>query len=149
MTELNFIAVAVIAIAACLIIGIRIYSNSKNGVTYTMDQFIDEFGENIIEALKDVIIILKVNMDMYDTKEEYETAVIALTIESLKDNAADFGMSKDIINLFDTEALTSMIHDVFIKNKFDVMSVLDAATIVANAAIIDKEVVEVIGAEAQ
>ena len=149
MTNLNFIAAGIILVAVVAILGIRIYKNSKNGVTYNLDQFVDEFGENIIEMLKDIISILKVNMDMYETQEDYETAVISLTIESLKDNAEDFGMPRDIVNLFDTEALTNVVKNIFFENKLDILSVLDAATIIANAAIIDKEVVEVIGSEAE
>ena len=44
--------------------------------------------------------------------------------------------------------IAKVIKDIFIDNRCDIMSVLDAATIMANAAIMDKEVVEVIGTEA-
>ena len=148
MTNLNFIAAGIIIIAVTAIIGIRIYKNSKNGISYNLDQFVDEFGDNIIEMLKDIISILKVNMDMYETQDDYEMAVISMTIESMKENAEDFGMPKNIANLFDTEALAKVIKDIFIDNRCDIMSVLDAATIMANTAIMDKEVVEVIGTEA-
>lgn len=148
MTNLNFIAAGIIIVAVVAILGIRIYKNSKNGKTYNLDQFVDEFGDNIIEVLKDIITIMKVNMNMYETQDEYEMAVISLTIDSLKENAEDFGMPKNVVNLFDTESLAKVIKDIFIDNRCDVMSVLDAATIMANAAIIDKEVVEVIGTEA-
>ena len=148
MTNLNFIAAGVIIVAVVAILGIRIYKNSKNGTTYTMDQFIDEFGDNIIEVLKDIISIMKVNMDMYETQEDYEMAVISLTIDSLKDNAEDFGMPGDVVNLFDTESLAKIIKNIFIDNRCDIMSVLDTATIMTNASIIDKEVVEVVGTEA-
>lgn len=149
MTNLNFIAAGIIIVAAAVIIGIRIYKNNKSGVTYNLDQFVDEFGDNIIEMLKDIISILKVNMDMYEDQDDYEMAVISMTIESLKENAEEFGMPSNVVNLFDTESLAKVIKDIFIDNRCDIMSVLDAATIMANAAIMDKEVIEVIGSEAQ
>ena len=64
------------------------------------------------------------------------------------DNAEDFGMPGDVVNLFDTESLAKIIKNIFIDNRCDIMSVLDTATIMTNASIIDKEVVEVVGTEA-
>ena len=145
MTELNFIAGIVIIIACAAIIGIRIYKNG-NRPTSIYD-FIDMYGDNIIEILKDVIDILKVDMDNYTSKEEYEEEVIYTTITAIKENANELGMSQDIVNLFDTESLTKIIHTVFIENKFDIISVLGKDTINAHNNIIDQEIVEIVNVE--
>ena len=144
MTNLNFLAGLVILIICGIILAIRLYGNHKDGAKLTMDDFIDLYGDNIIEVLKDVIDILKISMNSYSSQEEYESVVIATTINALKENSVKFGVPSDIVDLFDTDVLTRIIVTVFNKNKCEAMSVLDSKTIKENANIIDNEVFEVL-----
>ena len=84
MTPMNMIAVGVIFVFAAAIIGIRLYKNRNE--KFDMDTFIDTYGDNIIEALQDAILILKINMDEFDSRDEYEKAIIRTTINSLKES---------------------------------------------------------------
>lgn len=146
MTSMNIIAGIIIIVLGAIIIGIRVYQSSKkNGnKTITMDEFIDSYGDNIVDLLKDTIIVLKIAMSDYETKEEYEEAIISTTIDALKENSVEFGVPEEIVNLLDTEALTSIIQNILNNKKPDCFSVLDSETIVENEKILDKEVVEVL-----
>ena len=148
MTNLNFIAGIVIVVICGIILAIRLFMNHKNGSKITMNDFIELYGNNIINVLKDVIDILKIDMSSYTTKEEYETVIIESTINILKENSIEFGIPEDIVTLFDTEALTKIITNIFSDNKCDILSILAISTIEANKDIIDEKVVESLTIEA-
>lgn len=148
MTNLNFLAGFIIILFGAIILAIRIVSINRRGGKFTMEEFIDIYGDNIIDVLKDVIEVLQITMASYQTKEEYESMVISVTIDALKENSVKFGVPAEIVEMFDTEALTSIIMTVYNKSKCEVMSVLSPETIQINEAIIDKEVVDVVGSEA-
>ena len=135
MTPMNMIAVGVIFVFAAAIIGIRLYKNRNE--KFDMDTFIDTYGDNIIEALQDAILILKINMDEFDSMDEYEKAIIRTTINSLKESASRFGIPDNMIKLIDTESLTSIIADCFNQNKFDCLGILSTSTMEAHEEIID------------
>ena len=144
MTNLNIYAGLIIIAICALIIGIRVYKNRDNSKAMTIDSFIDTYGDQIIKILQDVIMVLKVSMENYDSQEEYESAIISTSIDVLKENSVEFGVPVEIVNLLDTESLTKIIQKVMNENKPDAFSVLDVKTIDENKAIIDKEVVEVL-----
>ena len=146
MTDLNFIAGIAVIVICTIIIGIRIFKNESKPTS--IQDFIDMYGDNIISVLKDIISILKIDMDNYVTKEEYEEEVIKIAINAIKENANELGMSQDIVNLFDTDSLTKVIRNIFIENKCDIMSILGKETISNYTNIIDQEVVEVVAIEA-
>ena len=145
MTNLNFLAGIIIVILFCVILAIRLVSINRRGGKITMEEFIDIYGDNIIKALKDVIEVLRINMEDYETQEEYEAAIVATTIDALKENSVEFGVPAEIVSLFDTDALTSIIITVFNQNKCDAMSILGSKTITDNALIMDSEVLGVVG----
>lgn len=144
MTEFNIIGGSIIAVLCIIIIGIRVYKNVKKKGSISIDEFMEEYGDQIIGALQDIILVLKVDMKDYETKEEYENEIIHLTIDSLKENSINFGIPEDIVNLIDTDSLTNIIRTVLNNNKPDAFSVLDAKTIEENQKILDSEVVEVL-----
>ena len=127
MTNLNFIAAIIIIIACAAILGIKIYKSGDRPVT--IQDFIDTYGDNIINILKDIIDILTVDMGEFETKEDYEEAVIKLAITAIKENSTELGIPSNVVNLFDTDSLASAIRTIFIENKCNIMSILDVKVI--------------------
>lgn len=146
MTNLNIYAGLIIIVFCAIILGIRVYKNRNKSEKMTIDTFIDTYGDQIIKILQDVIMVLKVSMDDYNSQEEYETAIISTSINVMKENSVEFGIPIEIVDLLDTDSLTKIIQKVMSENKPDAFSVLDSETITENKRILDANVVEVLGA---
>ena len=146
MTNLNIYAGLIIIIFCAIILGIKVYKNRNKSEKMTIDTFIDTYGDQIIKILQDVIMVLKVSMDDYNSQEEYETAIISTSINVMKENSVEFGIPAEIVDLLDTDSLTKIIQKVMSENKPDAFSVLDSETITENKRILDENVVEVLGA---
>lgn len=146
MTNLNIYAGLIIIVFAAIILGIRVYKNRDKSEPMTMDTFIDTYGDQIIKVLQDVITVLKVSMEDYESQEEYESAIISTSINVMKENSVEFGIPAEIVDLLDTDSLTKIIQKIMNENKPDAFSVLDSVTIAENKKIIDENVVEVLGA---
>lgn len=146
MTNLNIYAGLIIIIFCAIILGIKVYKNRNRSEKMTIDTFIDTYGDQIIKVLQDVIMVLKVSMDDYNSQEEYETAIISTSINVMKENSVEFGIPAEIVDLLDTDSLTKIIQKVMSENKPDAFSVLDSETITENKKILDENVVEVLGA---
>lgn len=146
MTNLNIYAGLIIIVFCAIILGIRVYKNRNKSEKMTIDTFIDTYGDQIIKVLQDVIMVLKVSMDDYNSQEEYETAIISTSINVMKENSVEFGIPIEIVDLLDTDSLTKIIQKVMNENKPDAFSVLDSETITENKRILDENVVEVLGA---
>ena len=142
MTNYSIIAGIIIVVICAIIIGIRVYRNRKTIVD--MDSFIDLYGDNIIAILQDVIKVLKIDMASYATKEEYETALINATINALKENSVELGIPTEVVDLIDTDSLTTIIQKILDSRKVEAFSVLDSETIKKNETLLDKEVVYVL-----
>ena len=142
MTNYSIIAGIIIVVICAVIIGIRVYRNRKTIVD--MDSFIDLYGDNIIAILQDVIKVLKIDMASYATKEEYETALINATINALKENSVELGIPTEVVDLIDTDSLTTIIQKILNSHKVEAYSVLDSETIKKNESLLDKEVVYVL-----
>ena len=144
----NIIAVCVIALAIAGIIAIRIYTMKKNNEEITIESFMNEYSDNIIAILKDFIKIMQVDINNYETKEEYNEALVGLCVESIKDNSTAFGIDHRIVNLFDTCAIVDCVCKILESNKIECFSVLKSNEIVNNEKYFDEEVVVVL-AEAE
>ena len=142
MTNYSIIAGIIIVVICAVIIGIRVYRNRKTIVD--MDSFIDLYGDNIIAILQDVIKVLKIDMASYATKEEYETGLINATINALKENSVELGIPTEVVDLIDTDSLTTIIQKILNSRKVEAFSVLDSETIKKNETLLDKEVVYVL-----
>ena len=142
MTNYSIIAGIIIVVICAVIIGIRVYRNRKTIVD--MDSSIDLYGDNIIAILQDVIKVLKIDMASYATKEEYETALINATINALKENSVELGIPTEVVDLIDTDSLTTIIQKILNSRKVEAFSVLDSETIKKNESLLDKEVVYVL-----
>lgn len=135
MTSLNFIAGIIIIVFAGAIIGINLYKN-RDKVT-DIDSFVDTYGDDIITALQNAIKILKINMDQFDSRENYEYAIVNTTLNNLKESAINFGIDQKLVNLIDVDALSEIITSCFNDNKCRCFTVLDNTTIDKYKDIID------------
>lgn len=141
----TYVGAAVVVVAVAIIIGIRIYKSHKAGQKINFDTFIDMYGDQIINVLKDVIVLLQIDINKFASKEEYEKAIISTTIEKLKENAEELGIDPQIIGLFDTKALTEIVYSVFNGNIVKVFSVLSSDTIKENSKMYEDKVVIALG----
>lgn len=146
MTNLNIYAGLIIIVFCAIILGIKVYKNRNKSEKMTIDTFIDSYGDQIIKVLQDVIMVLKVSMEDYESQEEYESAIITTSINVIKENSVEFGIPAEIVDLLDTDSLTKIIQKIMNENKPDAFSVLDSETITENKRILDENVVEVLGA---
>ncbi len=142
----NIIAVAILAVAVVCIIGVRIYTMKKNGSKFTAEDFIDMYAPNIIKVLQDVIEILEVQESRFPDKASYEKEIIHLTIEKIKENATELGISSQLIDITDTEALSEVIYDLLTSNSVEIFSVLKPEVITQNKRLYEEEVVTALGA---
>lgn len=138
MTSMNFIAVSICVVFFVVIVGIRLYKNRNTEIN--LDDFVDMYGDNIIQALQDAILILMIEMGNFETREEYEKAIINETIVALKKSASRFGIPDSVISLIDTDSLTRIIADCFNSNKFDCLSALNQNVLEIHKNIVDPEV---------
>lgn len=141
MTLFNIIATCVILVSIAIIIGIRIYKLRKDNKTITIETFIDLYGDQIIAALKDVILILQIRVEAFNTKEEYEREIISTTIDKIKENYTEMNIDMSLINLLDTDALTEIVYSVFNGNLINIFSVLAPEDISQKPEIFEDEVV--------
>ena len=123
MDHLGLIAGIVIVAAVAVIIGIKYYKQKKStGVAISFDEFIDVYGQQIVHVLIDVIQLLKLDKGDYEDKSEYEYTVISVAINKLKENSTELGIDKDIIEMVDTEALTSIVQKVLHNELLDIFN---------------------------
>lgn len=142
MTPLNIIAACLVLVAVVLIIVLKIYSNKKNNnEKITFDSFINLYSDQIIKVLQDFIKILQVDIDRFETKDQYIEEVVGLSVESIKENATMSGIDQNLVNLLSTESIVSIVHKVLTSNEVEVFSVLEPSDIVNNEKLYDAEVV--------
>lgn len=141
----TYIGAAIVVVAVIAIIGIRLYKSHKSGKEVTFDEFIDMYGDQIIAVLKDVIVLLQINIDQFESREDYEKAIISTTIDKLKENAGELGIDTQILGLFDTKALTEIVYSVFSGNIVNIFSVLSGDAISQNSNMYEDEVVVALG----
>lgn len=137
----NIIAVGILVVAAIALIGIRVYKSSKEqNKPITFDDFIKIYGDQIIKILQDTIVILQININEFPNREEYEKAIISITITKLTDNAKEFGIDPNIVKLFDADALTDVVYTVLHKNPVEIFSCLTPKQVDENKELYEDEV---------
>lgn len=142
---ISIIGIIVFLLAVGIVGGIKIYQvYKKNDKKFNLKEFIDTYGDQIIAVLKDVVTFLKTSENEYSSKEEYEKAIIELTIEQVKQNYKEMGIDLKILTLIESETLATIVYDILHGNAIDIFSVLDAEYIVEHKKLYDKEVVNTI-----
>ena len=142
---ISIIGIIVFILAVGIIGGIKIYQiYKKNGKKFNLKEFIDTYGDQIIAVLKDIVTFLKTSENEYSSKEEYEKAIIELTIEQIKQNYKEMGIDVSVLSLIDSNTLSTIIYDILHGNAIDIFSVLDANYIAEHKSLYDEEVVNAV-----
>lgn len=142
--DTNAIIAIIVVILGAAIIAIRVVQSKKK--YKNLEEFIDDHGDAIIKILKDAIVSLKTKMSDYGSREEYETALIEVSVRYFKELASQLGVPSELIDALSDEKIAQLIYNFFNKNKVDAFTVLDSVEISKNREIIDEEVVGVLGA---
>lgn len=145
MEYINIICVSVLALAIGIIAGIKLYKVYRNK-KFNINEFIDLYGDKIIDVMKSIVKVLKTSQSEYSTREEYEKAIIELTIEELKQNYKNLGINPDLLILIDSKTLSNMIYDLLHKHSIDIFSVLTAYDITENKNLYDDNVIAAVWA---
>lgn len=142
---ISIIGIIVFILAVGIVGGIKIYQiYKKNGKKFNLKEFIDTYGDQIIAVLKDIVTFLKTSENEYSSKEEYEKAIIELTIEQIKQNYKEMGIDVSVLSLIDSNTLSTIIYDILHGNAIDIFSVLDANYIAEHKSLYDEEVVNAV-----
>lgn len=111
----SIIASVIFIVAMAAIVGLVVYKTNRKNKEFTFEEFIDMYYDNFISILQDVVYILLINVDNFNSKEEYEKTIISTTIEKIYENCTEFGIDSTLLNLFDrsavTDALYGILHD--------------------------------------
>lgn len=142
--DTNAIIAIIVVILGAVIIAIRVVQSKKK--YKNLEEFIDDHGDAIIKILKDAIVSLKTKMSDYGSREEYETALIEVSVRYFKELASQLGVPSELIDALSDEKIAQLIYKFFNKNKVDAFTVLDSVEISKNREIIDEKVVDILGA---
>lgn len=113
MDHLGLIAGLLMVVIVAVIIGFNAYKHKKNtGETVSFDEFIDEYGQQIVSVLVDVMQLLKLDNGDYEDRDEYEYTVISMTIDKLKENSVELGIDSNVISMINTDGLTNIVQKV-------------------------------------
>lgn len=141
----NIIATIIFILAICGIIALVVYKLRKdnNNEKVTVESFLDLYHTNLFNVLQDVVSLLSINIDDFETKEEYERTIISTTIEKLEENCDEFGISSALLKLVDREVLTNILYDILYTNKVQIFfSTLPEKIIKSKPELYDNEVIE-------
>ena len=142
---ISIIGIIVFILAVSIVGGIKIYQIYKrSGKKFNLKEFIDTYGDQIIAVLKDIVSFLKTSENEYSSKEEYEKAIIELTIEQIKQNYKEMGIDISVLSLIDSNTLTTIVYDILHGNAIDIFSVLDPNYITEHKSLYDEDVVNAI-----
>lgn len=140
----NVFAVVIFIVAMAGIIGLTAYKMYKKNNGITLEAFLDEYYEHIINVLQDVVSILLVNVEDYPDKESYEKDIIRLTIEKLDENCEEFGIDVGMLKLVNKDALAEGIHRILTTENVTVFtSTVPKEIMEENKELYDKNVLEI------
>lgn len=139
----NVVGAVILVLAIAVILVIRLYTSYKDGKRFSLNEFIDLYGDEIVKVLKDSIRILSLKIDNYSSKEEYEKAIIETTVEYIKSNYmtldVDIGILADII---DSGDIADFVYSVLQKNYKEAFSELSKDIIEGHSELYNKKVLE-------
>ena len=131
---------------ACLIILLGIVlvvvTYNKRGQTMDLNHFISEYGDYLLKCLKQAVDILEVRMTNFNSMAEYYAAIIEQALDIIGDTIESIGLKANILNTFDTEALSITLGKLLENHKLDIFSTVDPYNIAANTALFDDEVIQ-------
>lgn len=135
MTIENIIASCIFITVIAAIVGLTVYKMKKQYKDFTIEQFIDYYYDNIINALQSVVLLLQINIDEFEDKESYDKVIIATTLTKLKENASEFGIDTKLLNILNIDTLTEAIYGLFCEEEATVFSVIGSEKMNASPAL--------------
>ena len=141
----NIIAVIIFIIATAGLIALVVYKLRKenNNEKVTVEDFLGLYHTNLFNVLQDVVSLLSLNIDDFETKEDYERAIISTTITKLEENCDEFGINSALFKLVDREVLTNILYNILYTNKVQIFfSTLPEKIIKSKPELYDNEVIE-------
>lgn len=134
----NLIAVGVLILAVGLVIGIKLYKSHKENKNISLDDFINLYGDKIIEVLKDSIKLLTITPEKFETKEEYEKAIIKDAVEYIKTNYGELNIDISLLGIIiDNDTLTNIVYQILHNNYKEAFSILGENVILHNIKLYD------------
>ena len=141
----NYIAALVLLLCVIICIAVIVYKRKKNNQDVSLDAFLSMYQQNLINVLQDVVELLMVNIDSFETKEEYERAIISTTITKLEENCEEFGINPVFFKLINKDMLSDILYSLLYTNKLSIfLNSLSKETAEAAPALFDKEVVDAV-----
>lgn len=132
----NIIAVGILVVGIAMILGIRLYKYKKDGKTF--DEFVNIYGDRIIEVLKDSIRILTIKPENYSTRDEFEKAIIENSLEYIKTNYQSLDIDIEWLGyLIDNDMMTDILYNFLHANYKEAFSILSDEIIKNNSNLID------------
>ena len=139
----NIIAAMIFIIAIAGLIALVVYKMRKDNNKVTIEDFLDIYRINLFNVIQDVVNLLSINVEEFETKEEYERTIISVTISKLEENCDEFGISSALFKLIDKDVLTNALYDILYTNKVQIFfSTLPEKIIKIKPELYDKEVIE-------
>ena len=102
----------ILLFAVACIIALTITRKRRANNEYTINDFIDENYNKLVNVLVSVVNLLMVNVNDYPDKESYERDIIRLTIEKLYTNCDEFGIESALIKMVNKDALANTLYDL-------------------------------------
>lgn len=139
----NIVAVIIFIIAIAGVIALVVYKMRKGNNEVSIESFLDIYYQNLFGVIQDVVYLLSINVEDFETKEEYERVIISTTIAKLEENCEEFGISSALFKLVDKEVLTNVLYDILYTNKVQIFfSTLTEKIIKSKPELYDDEVIE-------
>lgn len=140
----NVFAVIIFVAAIAGLIALVVYKMRKTtNQEVTIEGFLDIYYQNLFGVIQDVVSLLSINVEDFETKEEYERTIISTTIAKLEENCDEFGISAALFRLVDRQVLTDVLYDILYTNKVQIFfSSLTEKVVKAKPELYDKEVIE-------
>lgn len=139
----NIVAVIIFIIAIAGVIALVVYKMRKGNNEVSIESFLDIYYQNLFGVIQDVVYLLSINVEDFETKEEYERVIISTTIAKLEENCGEFGISSAMFKLVDKEVLTNVLYDILYTNKVQIFfSTLTEKIIKSKPELYDDEVIE-------
>ena len=139
----NIVAVIIFIIAIAGVIALVVYKMRKGNNEVSIESFLDIYYQNLFCVIQDVVSLLSINVEDFETKEEYERVIISTTIAKLEENCGEFGISSALFKLVDKEVLTNVLYDILYTNKVQIFfSTLTEKIIKSKPELYDDEVIE-------
>lgn len=147
-SNITIICAALLIVLFLIIFGVLYYLKRQKNIKLNLKDFVEENKKIIIDILKDSVSIIKADND-YATKEEYEEAIVRMTLTSILRNYYNIISDRSNANLF-TSFTTNVFYtkcqelilDILHKNAVDIFNVLDAKDIELHEELYSPDVIE-------